>query len=197
MPAIEFGQELNLPKGESKYLKLRNKGDYIVFRIAGTPVYETDHWINREKVSCDKYNSLDNDAPCHYCDEYEAAVSADDKQAIRDLKPVTTFMYPILDRTSGKAGIYQFTAKSIHYGIDGYSKMGIDVFGCDWRVDRNKQTVDEAGPEFWSLKRLGEGVLSKEEKAELKRANEFELEGKQSESVVSDEVPIGVYKEGK
>ena len=190
MPVIKFGQELNLPKGESKYLKLRNKGDFLVFRIAGTPVYETDHWINREKVSCDKYNSLENDAPCHYCDDYAEAVAADDKQVMRELRPVTTFMYPVLDRTTGKAGIYQFTAKSLHYGIDGYAKMGVDVFACDWRVDRHKQTVDEAGPEFYSLMRLSEGVLSKEEKAELKRAKEFELEGKQSESVKPEDVPI-------
>ena len=190
MPKIDFGKEINLPKGESKYIKLRNKGDFILFRIAGTPVYETDHWVDRNKFPCDKYNSLDNDAPCHYCDDYLDAVANGDKKTVRELRPVTTFKYPVLDRTSGKAGIYEFTAKSIHYGIDGYAKMGIDVFGCDWRVDRLKQTVDEAGPEFWSLKRLGDGVLSKEEKAELKRASEFELEGKESESVNPKDVPV-------
>ena len=190
MPVIKFGQDLNLPKGESKYIKLRNKGEFILFRIAGTPTYETDHWVNKEKFSCDKYNSADNDTPCHYCDDYATALAKGDKKVARDIKPVTTFRYPILDRTTGKAGIYEFTAKSIHYGVDGYKRMGIDVFGCDWRVDRLKQTVDEPGSEFWSLKRLGEGVLSKEEKAELKKASEFELEGKESESVNPEEVPI-------
>ena len=190
MPTAKFGTELNLPKGESRYLKLKAKGDVIKFRLAGVPFYQTDHWINKEKITCEKYNSEDNSAPCGYCEQYEEAVNAGDKQAQREYRPVTTFMYPVLDRNTGRAGIFQFTAKSIHYGIDGYSKMGVDVFGCDWAVTRNEEKGN-----YYSVMRLGEDILSAEEQKELKRASEFELEGKQSESVKPEDVPIEEYKE--
>ena len=197
MPIAKFGQELNIPKSESRYLKLKAKGDTIKFRLAGVPVYQTDHWINKEKISCDKYNSADNIGDCRYCDQYAEAYAAGDKTAMREYRPVTTFMYPVLckeynNKEHGRAAIFQFTAKSIHYGIDGYSRMGVDVFACDWAIERTEEQGN-----YYSVMRLGEGVLSKEEEAELKRAGGFELEGKESESVRPGEVPIEEYDETK
>lgn len=181
----EFGTKLNLPKSESRYIKLRAKGDTIKFRLAGTPTYQTDHWVEREKFPCEKYNSEDNSADCKYCEQYALAVADGNKKAADSIKPVTTFKYPILDRESGRAAVFEFTAKSIHYGIDGYAKMGVDVFACDWGVTRNEEQGN-----YYSVMRLDKGVLSAEDKAQLKIASEFKLEGKQSESVNPEEVPV-------
>jgi len=183
MPKAEFGSDLNLPRGGGQYVKLVSKGDKIKFRIAGTPTYHVDHWIGekgaREKVACTKYNTDDKDAQCGYCDDYKKAVDAGDKDVAKDIKPTTTFLYPILNRETGEAAIFQFTAASIHYKISNYAKAGVDVLACDWLVER----TEEPGSGYYDVMRLDAGTLSAEEKEELERAGGFNLGGRESSSV--------------
>jgi len=187
MPKTEFGTDPDLPKSGGMYVKLKAKGDKLKFRIAGTPYYHVDHWIEekgkRKKIECAKYNSEGNAADCEYCDQHKEAVAAGNKELADSVRPVTTFMYPILNRDTGEAAIFQFTAKGIHYDINGYAKEGVDVFACDWLVER----TEEPGSGYYNVKRLGEDKLSAEEQEELDRAKGFNLEGKASSSIKETE----------
>ena len=177
MPKAEFGRELDLPASEGRYIRLKSQGDKIKFRIAGTPVYQVDHWVEGEKIPCKKYGG--GGGECSFCEDYRRAVELGDEEMQRKFRPVTTFLYPILNRVTGKAQIFQFTAKSIHYAISGYAKEGVDVFGCDWVVER----TEEPGSGYYSVMRLGSEELTEEEQAQLERARGFLLEGKSSKSV--------------
>lgn len=188
MPVAEFGKKLNLPSNQSTFVKLKSKGEKIKFRIANTPHYETLHFINdgREVVLCGKFNSEDKDGLCTYCDQYVKAVDSDDKKLARALAPVTTFYYPVLNLETGKACIFQFTAKGIHYTIGGYSDEGVDVFGCDWTVERTEEKGN-----YYKVLRLGDKPLPKELKEEYERASKLKLKARESSSVVLDEeVPV-------
>lgn len=190
MPEASFDKDLNLPLGGGRYVKLTNKGDEITFRIAKTPHYDTKHWLGkREFTFCGKYNAEDPKAPCEYCDDHrkalemaaEAKTEAKKKvheQVARDIAPTTTFYYPILDIKTSEAKIFQFTAKSIHYTIKGYSDKSVDVFGCNWSVER----TEDPGS-YYKVLRLDKTKLSEEQEEALSQAKAFTLDKRESSSV--------------
>ena len=84
---------------------------------------------------------------------------------------------PVKD--TGKPIIFQ-TTTSVHVAINKYAKEGVDVFACDWKVER----TEEPGG-YYSVMRLGEGELSSEEAAALKQAASLNTGAqKESKSVV-------------
>lgn len=182
MPKAEFGKELDLPAGGSRYIKLRSRGDKIKFRIARTPVYQVAHWVDGQKIKCGKYGT--GGGKCSLCDDFQKAVQLGDEEMQKKFRPVTTFLYPILNRDTGEAQIFQFTAKSIHYAIGGYAREGVDVFSCDWAVER----TEEPGSGYYNVMRLSNVELTDKEKQQLEVAKKFVLEGQESESVVEDEL---------
>lgn len=186
MPEASFGKELNLPANESKFIKLKSKGDSIKFRIAGTPHYQTKHFLgDKTVVLCTKYNSDDKDAECQYCDQYAALLDKGDKEKARAIAPVTNFYYPIVNMETDEAQVFQFTAKSIHYTIAGYADNGVDVFNCTWQV---KRTEDKGN--YYQVLRLDEKPLTKEQQEAKEVAKNFNLEAsKESTSVVIDDQP--------
>lgn len=205
MPEAAFGQQINVPSTGGSYIKLKGKGDKVKFIIAGTPHYETQHWIDGHPVLCDRYNGSDKNAPCQYCDQYQAALeeAGDDKDAqkLANKKgPVTTFYYPILNLADDKPAIFQFTAQSIHWNISSYADEGMNVMEQTWLVTRT-----ETPGSYYDVKNLGIQRLTAEQEEALERASKLKIKlGKESSSVnssnyesegeevedVSDEVPI-------
>jgi len=188
MPEISFDKELNLPGNTSTFVKLKSKGDKIKFRIAKKPHYETIHWIGDRKFTlCGRYNSDDRDAECSWCDDYDKAVDAGDKKTADAIKAQTNFYYPVLLLESnasekvGKPAIFSFSAKSIHYTIKGYAKEEVDVFACDWMVERTEEQGN-----YYSVKRLSDKPLSKELQEQFELAKQLKLKAKESKSVVVD-----------
>jgi hypothetical protein len=179
MPVAGFdGKPLNLPNNSGIFLKLKKVGDVVKFRIANTPHYQTKHFIDdNHTVLCGRYNTEIKDAKCKYCDDYDKAVEAGDEEMQKQMRPVTTFYYPIVDMNDGKAKIFQFNAKSIHYTIIGYAK-DVDVFACTWKVTRT-----EVKGSYYEVLRLDEKPLTKEQKEALEIAKKFNLESKESSSV--------------
>jgi hypothetical protein len=182
-----FKRDLNLPTTGSKYIKLKSKGDKLKFLIAGTPHYETKHWVSdREAILCDKYNSPDKKADCDYCSQYAQLIkdAGSDKGLIEEankLRPQVTFYYPVLDLTNNVAGVFQ-TSPSVHWTIVGYSEDDVDVFKCAWSVTR----TEEPG-KYYETRRLDPVKLTPEQEEVLATAKTLNLErGKQSESVVAD-----------
>jgi len=184
MPDADFGKKLNLPSADGRYAKLAKKGDKIKFRIANTPHYETKHFLpEKEVVFCEKYNADDPTLTCKYCDDYQTAFDIGDEVMAKQLRPSTTFYYPILDLNLNKARIFQFTAKSIHYSIKGYADEGVDVFACDWSVER----TEESGANYYKILRLDTSALDKVQMEQLLIAKEFKLESKTSKSIQVDD----------
>ena len=183
MPEASFSKDLNLPKGNSLYVKLAGKGDKIKFRIATTPFYVTRHWTSpRTTELCEKYNS-DNVKPCKHCEEYDKLMAQDKKEEAKEHRPITTFKYPILNYEGDLPAIFEFTAKSIHYSIKGYADEGVDVFACDWSVERTEEQGN-----YYKVLRLNDSKLSEKQQEALDKAKTFKLADRQSSSVVSGEV---------
>ena len=185
MPTADFNKNLNLPSGGGRYVKLSKKGDKIKFRIATTPHYETKHFLGDKEFSlCGKYNSEDPKTTCKYCQDYALALENNDEVVAKQLKPMTTFYYPVLDINEGKAKIFQFTAKSIHYTIKGYADEGVDVFACDWSVER----TEEQGANYYKVLRLDATELTKEQEEELNKAKAFKFDQKASDSISEEDM---------
>ncbi len=183
MPEASFEKNLNLPSSGGRYVKLSKKGDKIRFRIAGTPHYETKHFLGDKEIEfCGKYNSDDTKATCKYCEDYATALEMGDEKTAKQIKPFTTFYYPILDLGDNKAKIFQFNAKGIHYTIKNYADEGVDVFACDWSVER----TEEQGPNYYKVLRLDGKKLTKEQDEELVKAKGFKLSQKPSSSVSTE-----------
>jgi hypothetical protein len=184
MPEAQFGKKLNLPSAGSKFIKLTAKGDKIKFRIASTAHYQTKHWLDKETVLCTRYNAEDKKAECINCDKHQKLVDAGNVDEAKKIAPVTTFYYPILNLADDTAAVFQFTAKSIHYTIAGYADEGVDVFACDWSVERTEEKGN-----YYKVLRLDSKPLNKEQKAAIEAAKNIKFMGKESSSVViEDEV---------
>lgn len=187
MPEATFGHRLNLPSAGSSFVKLNSKGDKIKFAIANTPHYETHHWLSRtEKVVCEKYNTEDKEAKCKFCDDWKKLLDAGKKDAARQIAPVTTFYYPIVDLAKNVPSIFQFTAKSIHYTISGYAEEDVDVFDCIWVVERTEEKGN-----YYKILNLGALKLNKEQQEAMAKAKEIKLKaiGESSSVVMGDDVP--------
>lgn len=183
MQTAGFDKDLNLPSSGGKYRKLKSKGEKIKFRIAATPQYETKHFIGDNNiVTCGKFNTDDKKATCKYCDQYEAMVSAGDKDGAKQIAPVSSFYYPILNLDTNEAEIFQFNAKSIHYTIKGYSDEGVNVFECDWSIERTEEKGN-----YYKVLRLSDKPLTKEQKEVYEKAKLLKLSGKESSSVSLEE----------
>ena len=189
MPEANFSKNLNLPSKGGTYIRLKEKGDKVKFIIAGTPHYETIHWVGDKQFElCGKYNSDDPaKAECSYCEDYAKAVEEKDEKTEKQIRPVTNFYYPILDMTSNKPAIFQFSAKSIHYTIKNYADEGLDVFETLWVVER----TNEQGPNYYKVLNMGTPKLSDEQKEQLALAKKLKPKtGKASQSVSDEEVPL-------
>jgi len=184
MNTADFNKDIKLPIAQGIYTKLSKKGEKIKFMIAATPHYETVHFLgDREVVLCGKYNSENpEEGYCKYCDDYQTAVNMGDKNTVKQIKPVTNFYYPILNLDTNQATIFQFTAKSIHYGIKGYSDEGVDVFACAWLVER----TEDKKLGYYKILNMGPVKLTIEQEEQLKIAKGLSPKGRESSSVVDD-----------
>lgn len=189
MPEAAFSKNIQLPSKGGQFVRLKDKGDKVKFVIAGTPHYETIHWVGDKQFElCGKYNS-DNPAKaeCQYCDQYQEAVEAGDEKTEKQIRPVTNFYYPILNLLIDKPAIFQFSAKSIHYTIKNYSDEGLDVFDTVWVVER----TNEQGPNYYKVLNMGSPKLTAEQKEQLELAKKLKVKaGKPSSSVSDEDIPM-------
>jgi hypothetical protein len=183
MPTAGFDDNLNLPSGNSRFIKLKAKGDKIKFRIASTPQYQTIHFIGDKKTEiCARYNGGDPKAFCQYCEQAQKLMDSGKEEEGKKLAPTTNFFYPIVNMDTNEAQIFKFTAKGIHYNIKGYSDEGVDVFACTWSVERTEDPGN-----YYVIKRLDEKALTEAQSKAYEVAKHFDLKAKLSSSVVLEE----------
>lgn len=174
MPRIDFDQDIDVPgaSSRSQFVQLKSKGEKITFRIANIPFVRGQHWAGaKNPIPCSKVNKNET---CQYCDKYEAGEippGVDPDKGRNWYQPNLQFLYPILNRETGEAQIFQ-TALSVHTTIRDTAKAGVNVYASDWRVTRNEGTPAK----YYSTVRLDASELSVTEKAVMEKAKAIDFE---------------------
>jgi hypothetical protein len=137
-----------LPSSGGQFLRMRQSGDKVQFRIAQEPVFEGKHFTPTEGgkwvvTSCPRINDGD---PCDLCETFFAGMaeakkyeesgdkekSAACKDSIpRGCKPSFIYYFPILNRDTGKMALLQTTA-GVKKEMDKKAGDGVKVFDRDW-----------------------------------------------------------------
>lgn len=191
MPVHNVGDRTNLDRSDV-FLALKAKGEKVNFRLAQpTYTYDAKHftqdsdgkWIVKE---CPRI-MLNED--CHSCETYfeyakeikalkEQKGSADKVKKLENeakkYKAKTTFNYAILNRDTKQAQILQVSLM-IRLKIDELFNAGFNVVGSDFIYTR----TEKPGTEYYSFLRKDSADvedLDKDEEAEFKKAQEFDLE---------------------
>jgi hypothetical protein len=151
------------PRSGGQFLRMKQAGDKITFRIAQEPVFEGKHFMQAEDgswtvTSCPRIN--DNDQ-CDLCDKF-FSIKADEKKAkeikdeasakllgkeARKYAPSTAYYFAILNRDTGKMGVLQ-TTMGVKNEMDKKAGDGVKVFDRDW-VLRN--TGSSSPKDLYSL----------------------------------------------
>jgi len=179
MPQINFSDDIDVPGGGgmANFVKLESKGDKIKFRLANKPHVRAQHWPKDSRpLDCERVN---NNKDCEYCaklEEGEFPPGVTKEQVEKDArlnwyKPTIQFLYPILNRDTGVAQIFQ-TSTSVHVVIKDAEKAGIDVYKSDWQVTRNEGVPAK----YYSVIRLDPVKLDAKDKAILEEANKIDLD---------------------
>lgn len=210
MNTIDFDSDM--PSAGSLYLRVKEKGDQLQFRIAQNPGYEGKHFlqftdpdtgeIKWEVPSCPRIN---DNSDCEYCDLFFAAkaeqkkleaMKPTDKESLdkieglkkeaRKYGAATTFYFPVLNRTTGKMGILQTTG-GVRNKVKEFHDNGTNIFEKDF-VLRN---TGKPGKERYALTMVDSADTAKftdEEKAEYEKAQNFDLNTINDGSSQTDEI---------
>ena len=188
MPEADFSEDIPGSTYRSDFVQLSKKGDRIKFRIFAKPFYIGKHWIaEREAVNCPRINSKDETVSCEYCEKFEKGV-ANPHHRSGSYKPNLQFYYPIIDRETHEAAIFQ-TSISVHMAIKEAADAGIDVYKSDWQVTRNEG--DKAN--YYGVVRLDAISVTEEERKSAINLKETvvkiqaSLEAKESKMVPKSE----------
>lgn len=194
---LSFGEDM--PSSGNMYLRVKQKGDKVQFRIAQNPSYIGKHFLKKEEgwdvPSCPRINQQEE---CLNCEEYfklmaEAKKFADTdkkkseefKKSARAFQPSTTFYFPILNRETGKFAVLQ-TTMGVRNKLNEFHESGVDVFKKEF-VLRN--TGSESPRDLYSLTIVDSADtedLTEEEEIELINAQAYDM-GKISDGSSSDE----------
>lgn len=153
MQKTEFGQDI--PRSGGNFLRVKNAGDKITFRLAQPPVHTGKHFLTDESgkwnvVGCPRINEAEE---CEYCESYFAimaeakeAEAKGDKAASDALKETAReggkqvalqFYYPVLNRDTESFGILQTT-----YGV---KKKIDDMFNNGVKVTERDMVLGNTG----------------------------------------------------
>lgn len=189
MQRTEFGQDI--PKSGGNFIRVKEKGDTVTFRLAQPPVHTGKHFLTNEDgswnvVTCARIN--DNET-CEYCEAYfnvmaeaKAAEAQGDKEAATALKEearkggkqvAIQFFYPVLNRDTGTFGILQ-TTYGIKKTIDDKYNNGVKVLERDM-VLTNTGKPAAARYALDVVDSADMKPLTPEEEEEFEKAKEFDM----------------------
>jgi hypothetical protein len=203
MNNLAFGD--NMPSAGNMYLRMKEKGDQIQFRLAQDPVYTGKHFTQKEDktwdvVGCPRINAQEE---CDMCNLFFAAKAEQKKLKeakdptlqeqidgldveCRKFNPSTTFYFPVLNRDTGKMGVLQ-TTMGTRNKINEFHEAGTDVFTKDF-VLRN---TGKPGKERYSLTIVDSAdtaVFTPEEEVEFEKAKSYDTMQINDGSSQSDEI---------
>lgn len=181
---LSFGE--NLPTQTGLYIRVKEKGDQVRFRIAQEPVYSGKHFMKIgdkwDVTSCARVSDQDH---CEYCDMYfkgmqeakkteetDPEKAEQTREAARKYSASIIFYLPILDRDNQEFKILQ-TTMGIRNKINEYYEAGTKVFERDW-ILRN---TGAKGKERYSIVPVDSSEsspLTPKEVEEIKKAKTFD-----------------------
>lgn len=189
--SLSFGQ--NLPSTGGLFLRIKEKGDQVQFKIAQEPVYTGKHFIQTETgwdvSECPRIASGDE---CERCNKYfelmsmvkkfKAAEKVDDthpevkrmRNEARQYAVSIEFYFPILDRGDGKFKILQ-TTNGVRNKFNVQFEAGVDVMGTEWIL---RNTGSPSPAERYMLAPVDSSKvapLTPEEVEEWNRAKAYDL----------------------
>lgn len=189
MPRADFDERIEGVGSKGDFVQLKKKGDSITFRIADVPSYSGKHWISKKEwVFCPVI--MKTAETCEWCDKADVTQDLEEK---RQIKAKVSFYFPIVDRKSKKAAIFQ-TGLQVRNAIQEYEKNGIDVYASDWKVVRNE---GDDPSRYYAVIRLDTTKLDKIEEAALAEAAALDVEAITSRKSKSFPRPadVGAEKE--
>lgn len=203
MQTLSFDQDI--PSRGNTYLRVKQKGDKIQFRLAKDPAFVGKHFIEKEAgwdvLPCPRINSQDE---CEMCDMFFAAKAElkkleelkdpADADKIKGLKNEArkygcsiAFYFPILNRDTGKMGILQTTG-GVRNKIKAQHEAGVNVFEREW-ILRNTGSANPG--EIYSLIPVDSADVhdfTEEEVVEYQKAKDFDMMKINDGSSQSDEI---------
>lgn len=185
MQNLSFGQDI--PSSGDKYLKVKQKGDMIQFRLAQDPTYVGKHFIQKETgwdvPGCPRINAQE---PCELCDLYFSGMaeakklkesdpekSKEIEKDARKYSCAITFYFPVLNRDTGKFGILQ-TTSGVRNKLNVQYEAGVKIFEKDWIL---KNTGSPNPGEVYLLTPVDSAdtkTFTPEEAAEFQKAKSFD-----------------------
>lgn len=196
---LSFGQEL--PNSRNTFLRLKQKGDKVQFKIAQEPVYMGKHFIQTENgwnvPECPRIatnndcNYCDND--CDYCEQYFSIMSEVKKmkaldKSLKDSSPkikklldkaypfkvTIEFYFPILDRGDKKFKILQ-TTNGVRNKFNAQFQAGIDVMNTEWILMNTGSTNPNERYMLTPVDSAKVTEMSENEVVEWEKAKKYDL----------------------
>lgn len=142
MPRANFGEDLSF--SNNFFIRLKEKGDKIEFRILDVPLYDGKHFLKNPDgswnvISCSRINKT---GECSYCKEFfrlKALVKkTDDEKEKKDLEKQARnvgasvqFYYPVIDRSTEEFKVFQTTI-GVRSQIEAEIEMGANALTTDF-----------------------------------------------------------------
>ena len=189
--SLSFGQ--SLPGGGNSYLRIKQKGDMVQFKIAQEPVYTGKHFAETDgKWTVTECPRIAEREDCETCTKYfelmdmvkkfKAAENVDDentevknmKKEARQYAVSIEFYFPILDRSDGKFKILQ-TTNGVRNKFNAQFEAGIAVMDKEWIL---RNTGSPSPAERYSLSPVDSAdvkPLTPEEEEEFTKAKAYDL----------------------
>lgn len=218
MNTLEFGQK-RPNSGGSKFLRVKNQGDTIKFRIANNPVYTGKHFLKNDDgsfaspIDCPRINSGEK---CELCEKF-FSIKADQKKAkeigdaaneklfgneARKYSVAVMYYFPVLLRKTtmadwqdkvGKFVILQ-TTEGIRNRINEQYEAEVKIFQRDFVLKNTGSDIPKDYYAFSVVDSADTEELTPSEKEELKKAQEFDMStindgGNNADEVGDVEIP--------
>lgn len=184
---LAFGEQL--PSAGNIYLKVKQKGDKVQFRIAQNPSYIGKHFIQKEDgwdvPGCPRINSQEE---CEMCELYFKGMAEakkykenDEKKykelekEVRKYKCSITFYFPVLNRDTEAFAILQ-TTQGVRNKINEIFESGVDIFKKDFIL---RNTGSDSPRDLYSVVAIDSAdtkPLTDKEKQEFEKAKTFDME---------------------
>jgi hypothetical protein len=199
MKTLEMGQQL--PSSGNMYLRVKEKGDQITFRIAQNPVYTGKHFLPLADGKWDVFSCprINEGTECETCEMYFKAKAeakklkdAGDKKATdadneaRKYSCAISFYFPVLNRDTEEMGILQVT-QGVRNQINAKHEAGVKVFERDWTL----MNTGKVGKERYFVDTIDSSEvkpLTEKEDIELTKALAFDLSTLNDGSSTADEI---------
>lgn len=164
MPSARIGQPNDLDK--KLFFQLTGKGEKVTLRFGNLDYhYDGKHFLPQagsDKKLVTPCPRINNKLECEYCKKYYEAVriakeikDKDKQKKALDAagqsgnKVSLTFYYPVLNRTTKSACIFQ-TKLSVRLALEQKADEGVDVLKYDWVVTRTQ----DPGKSYYTIERV-------------------------------------------